>query len=762
MRNVILGLSLIAMATSSFAQKTASKSSPVANPPLFIVLGSDDNTRADAIKWMQSVIDNGTNADGTTKRYMSFYVNTDQTGAVWNRNGGLVDAVYNAYKTGHEIGNHTSTHIACVAFDKAETIAKKDTVRYEIERARDVLESAGIPREHQFGFRTPYLRYSSFTFDILKDMGFLYDCSINATDTTDNEIGMYNFPYTMSEDDGNGNFARDNWEKFNYWGEREGQRIARNDDLWALPCMRFAIDPIDYADIEPKMKKNAKKYAMEEQGEDFNEAEWEAKWKFDGFVTGLDYNMWNEAEMDEDQTVRSWLQTVKNSLNSNRAPVTIGIHSQYYFESKEATYPNMGTAAKKQSAFERFVEEASKMQDVYFVSGDMVIRWMQNPCSAANFKPENYHRSKLAPYTKITAPTKIRLSKNSVNEGETTIGTLTAVNLNANITHTYEVIEGSDMFKIEGNELKFISAQPVNVKDPYLVSIRATASDNAGSVEWGFGIWVDKKFETNIQLIGTADVKGSWSGDKDGIGSTSKVNNQEPLEAEMYLAPHKVDDKTGETAWPYVSVGKKYTYALTGLEKMLISYTSDKDINVSIGAWTAKLGFGFEARIPAGTYTDFEVTPDMFVVTYTSSDAANAGRVPGSIYDALDFAGNTISFAGIEEGSTTTISVSSFRLIGVPNEKTPEKVGIGKIAVKQLNPISFNGISASKLNLNVAKAGVYSVDIFSVSGKRLFTAKTAMTAGTNQIQMPKNLAKGVAIIRVSGLNAKIEQKMLIK
>jgi hypothetical protein len=129
----------------------------------------------------------------------------------------------------------------------------------------------------------------------------------------------------------------------------------------------------------------------------------------------------------------------------------------------------------------------------------------------------------------------------------------------------------------------------------------------------------------------------------------------------------------------------------------------------------------------------------------------------------LDFAGNTVSFAGIEEGSTTTIKVTSLRLIGVPDEETPDKTPIMKgSGKKQQRAIVFAGVSSNKLNLKIATGGIYQVEIFSVNGKRIFSAKNTLSTGTNYVAIPKNLAKGIAVIRVSGLNAKIEQKIVIK
>jgi hypothetical protein len=150
-------------------------------------------------------------------------------------------------------------------------------------------------------------------------------------------------------------------------------------------------------------------------------------------------------------------------------------------------------------------------------------------------------------------------------------------------------------------------------------------------------------------------------------------------------------------------------------------------------------------------------------MTYSEYNSeANRAKVPGSIKDALGITGLSISFSGIDEGTTTNIKVTSLRFLGIPNKATPQKTSISQISKKPERPaITFTGISSNKLNLNIAKPGVYQVDIFTVNGKRLFSQKMNFNSGRNSVPV-KGIAKGVAILRVSGLNANIEQKLMIK
>ena len=112
---------------------------------------------------------------------------------------------------------------------------------------------------------------------------------------------------------------------------------------------------------------------------------------FDGYITGLDWNLWNIAELNKEQTVRTLMYTLEKTMEGNRAPFTIGVHSQFYIEPKDVDFPNIRPYERRE-AFEEFIRQASRLQNVFFVSADMVIRWMLNPVSAAAFNPENYFR----------------------------------------------------------------------------------------------------------------------------------------------------------------------------------------------------------------------------------------------------------------------------------------------------------------------------------------------------------------------------------
>ena len=372
------------------AKVKASKTAPggITNPPQFIVIGSDDNTNAEAIIWMADLVSNSRNVNGYGG-YASFYINTEG----WDQ--ARQDAVKRAYDMGHSIGNHTASHIRCVGGTDWEapvtgnhpenlSIRMGEQEIYDkILEAQNAMIGIGIPREHIYGFRTPFLTYSDSTYSAAYKIGFLYDCSINAAVP----VGNANFPYTLDIMEGQpastvvpvGNVPPDNQN--NWWGTGYGGQlpagnpIREHKGLWVIPASLIEMDPADHADLTTQ---GAATYIIN------------SGWT----VAGLDWNLWNQAKANEQQCVRAYINTIKKTLAGNRAPLHLGFHSQFYFERGEPWDGAMYDfpVEKRQFMFEEFIKQASQLPDVFFVTGDMVIAWMQNPCSAADFKPENYHR----------------------------------------------------------------------------------------------------------------------------------------------------------------------------------------------------------------------------------------------------------------------------------------------------------------------------------------------------------------------------------
>jgi peptidoglycan/xylan/chitin deacetylase (PgdA/CDA1 family) len=313
--------------------RTASKKPPVANPPQLVIIMSDDNWIPEGTRWMAQALGATRNTDGS-KRYMSFYANYEHPDIHDPAlRAPMLEAIYDVYQMGHEIGNHTSTHLLCVSEDGKKVA--KDIILADITKVEKELIGLGIPKAHIQGFRTPYLQCTDLSFEAMAQVGFLYDASLTAD--KDSTAGNGCFPYTLDT----------------LYGELY-------KGIWEIPNSSFAVHPQDRA------------YAAERgPGE---------------HIMGLDWNMWNELEFNAEQTLRSWTYTLDGAMAGNRAPFVLGLHSQFYIEPKDIDFPNIRPHERRE-VFLAFIEYASKLQDVFFVSADMAVRWMQQPVSAGEFCP---------------------------------------------------------------------------------------------------------------------------------------------------------------------------------------------------------------------------------------------------------------------------------------------------------------------------------------------------------------------------------------
>ena len=315
--------------------------------PLFIIVGSDDNSNFDGVRWMANVLSNGRNRDGSN-RYMTFYVNTSGWGTGTTN---VRQAVVAAYNQGHSIANHTHNHPNFRNGGAGGTRMSDVAIQSNMQQATDAMIAAGIPKHHQFGFRTPFLAYTDSAFTAMRRIGFMYDASINSSRAPH----QANFPYTL--DNTAGRDGTDN-------------TVRIHPGLWTIPITSVEIAEVDRPNLGhiPAYIRSA--------------------WR----VAGLDWNLWDQAQLDSGQTVRALMNTVRRSLDGNRAPISLGFHSQYYFTQSGIPLVPL-SLERRRGLFEEFVRQASQLDNVFFVSADMVIRWMQNPVPASQFRPENYHRN---------------------------------------------------------------------------------------------------------------------------------------------------------------------------------------------------------------------------------------------------------------------------------------------------------------------------------------------------------------------------------
>lgn len=350
-------------------QHPGADSIPLEKVPMFISFGFDDNGIADkkgkgGTTWIYNYLHSKKNPigsgnprtfDGSLAR-AAFYL-TAKYGSEWVYEDfpDVRELWRKLYLDGHEIGNHSSFHVmkveeespgnwVCTNFD-GKSYTKKEWLEKEVAPCQDLLTKPyskknsklgiGIAKSDIKGWRTPRLEWNDSIFAVIKDQGFLYDCSMELESEGDGTTFWW--PHTLHN------------------GSPAHPEVGNHSGLWEMPAYRFVIP----------------NSLREQTG--------------DSIMTGLDYNVWapkdwGGKELTAPQFTDILKFTLDQRMKGNRAPLLIGLHSEMYAAEKDSECPATGSALNRQKAIEDFVEYALKTYpDVRFVTPSQIIDWMRNP-----------------------------------------------------------------------------------------------------------------------------------------------------------------------------------------------------------------------------------------------------------------------------------------------------------------------------------------------------------------------------------------------
>jgi peptidoglycan/xylan/chitin deacetylase (PgdA/CDA1 family) len=279
-------------------------------------------------------------------------------------------AWHDALLAGHEIGNHTDTHLpgnGGLTYSVAQWQAEMDTCTSWLTKPFCPAESTGVPdaacgagvqAAQIFGFRTPYLEYNDNLLAAVKSRGFWYDASIEeGYEPGQNGTNFY-WPYTL--DHGSpGHQVQVEWD-----GATKTP-ISAKPGLWELPVYTLFIPPDNQLaayGIPAGFKQRLKTAAP---------------WFDDDRVTGFDYNLWIQFQMTKAEVLGVLKYNLDQRLRGNRAPFLLGMHSTHY-SSKDPAQPR-ATAAERREAIEAFIAYALSKPEVRVVSHKQLLDWMRTP-----------------------------------------------------------------------------------------------------------------------------------------------------------------------------------------------------------------------------------------------------------------------------------------------------------------------------------------------------------------------------------------------
>lgn len=292
--------------------------------------------------------------DGTVPHY-SFYVNTyylnPASGKSAYESGEMENPVYvrrawkEALDNGHEIGVHTHSHPHGNQYSQNQW-------QDEIQHCIDILgPSLGVDRSQLAGFRTPFLEYNDNTLKAVRDLGFLYDCSLEEGSQPEQDGSNFLWPYRLD-----------------YGSPGNQQTIGKHPGLWEIPVYVFIVPPDNEcqrygipAGLRAKLKK----------AQDYFDP-------LTGKITGMDWNLWFEYFMTPAEFLATLKYTLDLRLAGNRCPLTLGLHSEIYSDKYNSSASPV-TVAEKQGALREFFDYLRQLPQVRVVNNRELLTWLQKP-----------------------------------------------------------------------------------------------------------------------------------------------------------------------------------------------------------------------------------------------------------------------------------------------------------------------------------------------------------------------------------------------
>jgi peptidoglycan/xylan/chitin deacetylase (PgdA/CDA1 family) len=346
--------------------------------PQLVSIGFDDNgysgldgsAGTGGFTWSTDLAKRKTNPDGSPVKF-SYYLTTYYISTWGSESPTYVKrAWHQALLDGHDIGDHTETHSHGAAFSAEQWATEIQTCidwvtkpfdPAEVNFSPDNAKGAGIPADIMYGYRTPFLEYNDATFGVLLDKGFYYDTSVE--EGWQEDIDGSNMPWPFTLDNGSpGNELLVSWQL-----DPPKEHMTSHPGLWELSPHPFIVPPDD------KCADYGLDYSLRNKLHDV------ATW-FDlasGKITGLDYNLWVQFKVTKAEFLAIMKYTLDQRLAGNRAPFTIGAHTDIY-SSKYMAAPN-ATAEERQQAIEELIDYALSKPAVRILSNKQILDWVRNP-----------------------------------------------------------------------------------------------------------------------------------------------------------------------------------------------------------------------------------------------------------------------------------------------------------------------------------------------------------------------------------------------
>lgn len=264
-----------------------------------------------------------------------------------------------AHDDGHELGNHTVSHLHGGQFTASEWTEQIAPCTAALTKGENGL---GLGVDDVRGFRAPFLEYSSELFGALKSQGLWYDTSIQSCWGAADDGKSCAWPYTLDQGSPDG---ADLTAKF------KAPTVPPNAGLWELTPSALFVPPDALATqygFEPGLRQ---RIPNDMPAPSFYEVA-------TGRIAPLDVTLFVDAGLSPAEVLATLKYTLDLRLQGNRAPLVFIGHTHVYAS-------NYGAAAKapeasaRQRAIEDFVRYAQTLPVVRMRPVADILSWMRAP-----------------------------------------------------------------------------------------------------------------------------------------------------------------------------------------------------------------------------------------------------------------------------------------------------------------------------------------------------------------------------------------------
>ncbi len=281
-----------------------------------------------------------------------------------------------AKEEGQELAMHTYSHPHGLEIDWDVEPATRTPIMdlndwlEEHEKCYKILEEGiGLKRSDIVGFRTPFLEYNDHVFTSLERLGLLYEAAVEEgwQDSCDGTNELW--PYTLDGGSPGETFVAENFYS-------STPLIGKHPGLWALPMYVFIAPPDNMCEQYGTKPGLRDRLAVENKYFD----------KQSGKVTGMDWNVWFEYFMSEDDAFATFAYTFDLHYGNNRCPFFVGLHSDIYSEKYETNDLEgaeasrlKADAAQRRHMLRRLLEYILSKPAVQVLTAKDVVKYLTDP-----------------------------------------------------------------------------------------------------------------------------------------------------------------------------------------------------------------------------------------------------------------------------------------------------------------------------------------------------------------------------------------------